>query len=55
MFWDSEGDINIDVVSNNKFCKDIGLTKIWEYILKKLGEVGMGLPQTYNSLCGKDR
>ena len=55
MFWDSEGDITIDVVSNSKFCKDIGLTKIWEYILKKLGEVGMGLPQTFNSLCGKDR
>ena len=54
-FWESEGDISIDVVSNSKFCKDIGLTKIWEYILKKLGEVGMGLPQTYNSLCGKDR
>lgn len=55
MFWENEGDISIDVVSNSKFCKDIGLTKIWEYILKKLGEVGMGLPQTYNSLCGKDR
>lgn len=55
IFWDSEGDITIDVVSNSEFCKDIGLTKIWEYILKKLGEVGMGLPQTYNSLCGKDR
>ena len=55
MFWDSEGDITIDVVSNSELCKDIGLTKIWEYILKKLGEVGMGLPQTYNSLCGKDR
>jgi len=54
MVWDSEGEINIDVVSNDRLCKDIGLKKIWDYVLNKLGELGMGLPQTYNSLCGKN-
>lgn len=55
MFWESEGEMIVEVYSNGKLCKEIGLTKIWKYVLDELNKFGIGLPQTYNSLCGGGR
>jgi hypothetical protein len=55
MFWESDGEMIVEVFGNGKICKEIGLTKVWKHVLDELGKFGITLENTYNSLCGKDR
>ena len=55
MFWESDGEMIVEVFGNGKICKEIGLTKVWKHVLDELGKFGITIENTYNSLCGKDR